>query len=406
MYKLAAECQALGIKLAKKFQVLSHLEAIHCNSIQGTVHKMLTMVRSACEAAYVAVIQDKVPDDKREATTHHLHSEANVAWKEMHKVMYNHQLHYDGQLATFLVDAETALNNMRGEVWDTMCALAESDSMMYEACLGLTLQVLNLLLQIPIDISFHMQIPLTITYCPESSIYRKWCPEQGGISPLHKEIRASCTLSKVLGRVTHQPSESAGRPPLPLPRTTLWVLVGHRALDIELVARLRVSHLHTANDQALGALPVVTTPPIPESPKMVMSLAVSLTPPKVRKATLKKRIMPKQARARSRPQTTNRKHHRVKTSRSASTPRTPPLVLVSSLVSMRTLTPSPTLGRKSRPPGKGSTRTAPGRAVPRKTLVGHCPHRKNHQLTRCFVMKLGRKCSCLTRASMLGVATK
>ena len=28
---------------------------------------------------------------------------------------------------------------------------------------------------------------------------------------------ASCTLSKVLGRVTHQPSESAGRPPSPAP---------------------------------------------------------------------------------------------------------------------------------------------------------------------------------------------
>ena len=43
MYKLAAECQALGIKLAKKFQVLSSLEAIHHNSIQGTMHDMLTM---------------------------------------------------------------------------------------------------------------------------------------------------------------------------------------------------------------------------------------------------------------------------------------------------------------------------------------------------------------------------
>ena len=62
-----------------------------------------------------------------------------------------------------------------------------------------------------------MQIPLTIAYCLESSVYRKWHPEQGGVSPLCKEIRVSHTLSKVLGRVTHQPSESAGGPPSPAP---------------------------------------------------------------------------------------------------------------------------------------------------------------------------------------------
>ena len=87
---------------------------------------------------------------------------------------------------------------------------------MFDACLGLALQVLNLLPQIPIDILFHTQIPFTIACCPESSVYRKWCPEQGGILPLCKEIRASSTLSKVLGGVTHQPSESAGGgPPSP-----------------------------------------------------------------------------------------------------------------------------------------------------------------------------------------------
>ena len=112
MYKLATECQALGIKLAKKFQVLSGLEAIHHNSIQGMAHEMLTMGQSAQEAAYFAIIWDRVPDNKHKATTHHLCSEADVAWKEM----YNHQLHYDGQLATFLMDAEMALNDMHGEV--------------------------------------------------------------------------------------------------------------------------------------------------------------------------------------------------------------------------------------------------------------------------------------------------
>ena len=175
--------------------------------------EMLTLRCSAREAAYFAIIWDRVPDDKCEATTRHLHSEADVAWKEMHEVMYNHQLHYDGQLATFLVDAETALSDMLGKVWDPICTLAESEGITFDACLGLALQVLNLLPQIPINISFHTQIPLTIAYCLESSIYRKWHPEQGGILPLCKEIRASHTLSKVLGGVTHQPSESMGRPP-------------------------------------------------------------------------------------------------------------------------------------------------------------------------------------------------
>ena len=66
--------------------------------------------------------------------------------------MYNHQLQYDGWLATFLAEAETVLNNMRGKVWAVVCALAENEGITFDACLGIVLQVLNLLLQIPIDI--------------------------------------------------------------------------------------------------------------------------------------------------------------------------------------------------------------------------------------------------------------
>ena len=155
----------------------------------------------------------KSPEAECEAMTHHLHSEADAVWKEMHKVMYNHQLQYNWQLSTFLTDTETTLNNMRSEIWAAIHALAENEGITFDACLGLTLQVLNLLLQIPIDISFQTQIPLTIAYCPESSVYRRWHPEQGGVSPLCKEVRASHTLSKVLGGVTHQPSEGVDHPP-------------------------------------------------------------------------------------------------------------------------------------------------------------------------------------------------
>ena len=139
LYKLAAECQALGVKLTKKFQVLLGLEAMHHNSIQGMVHEMLTLGHSALEAAYFAIIQDRVPDDECEATTHCLCSEANVAWKEIREVMYNHQLCYDGQLATFLTDAKTALSDMWGEVWDAIHTLAESEGIMFNACLHLAL---------------------------------------------------------------------------------------------------------------------------------------------------------------------------------------------------------------------------------------------------------------------------
>ena len=47
IFGLASECQALGIRLAKDFQVLSRLEAIHRNSVQGMAHETLTLGRSA-----------------------------------------------------------------------------------------------------------------------------------------------------------------------------------------------------------------------------------------------------------------------------------------------------------------------------------------------------------------------
>ena len=113
IFKLVAECQVLSIKLAKQFQVLSGLEAMHCNSIQGTAHETLTLGCLAREATYSAILWDKVSEAEREAMTHCLYFEADAAWKEMHEVMYNHQTHYNRQLSAFLTDMETTLNNMR-----------------------------------------------------------------------------------------------------------------------------------------------------------------------------------------------------------------------------------------------------------------------------------------------------
>ena len=116
IFSLASECQVLGVKLAKDFQVLSELEAIHCNSIQGMAHETLTLGHSAWEATYMAILQDDITEAECEAMTRHLHSEADAAWKKMHEVMYNHQLEYDRWLFDFLKEAETMLANMRDQI--------------------------------------------------------------------------------------------------------------------------------------------------------------------------------------------------------------------------------------------------------------------------------------------------
>ena len=62
IFGLVSECQALSIKLAKDFQMLSGLEAIHRNSVQGMVHETLTLGHSAREAAYVAILRDDITE--------------------------------------------------------------------------------------------------------------------------------------------------------------------------------------------------------------------------------------------------------------------------------------------------------------------------------------------------------
>ena len=197
IFSLASKCQALDVRLAKDFQVLSGLEAIHRNSVQGMVHEMLTLGCSAWEATYAAILWDNIMEAEHEAMTCHLHSEADATWKKMHEVMYSHQLEYDQWLANFLKEAETMLANMRDQIWTTIHTLMESKGMTFKDCLS------------------QMQIPLIIAYCPESSVYRRWHSEQGRVSPFCKEVRASWTLTKVFGRVTHQGSKGMDRPPSP-----------------------------------------------------------------------------------------------------------------------------------------------------------------------------------------------
>ena len=191
LFGLVSECQALGIRFAKDFQMLSGLEAIHRNSVQGTVHEMLTLGCSACKATYAALLCENITDAEREAMTCHLHSEADVAWKKMHELMYNHQLEYERWLSNFLKEVEATLANMRDQIWTAIHTLADGEGMTFEDCLKLSLCILPLLLHVPVDVSYKTQIPLIIAYCPESSIYRRWDADHGRVSPFCKEVQAS-----------------------------------------------------------------------------------------------------------------------------------------------------------------------------------------------------------------------
>ena len=178
-------------------------------------HETLTLGHSAQEATYTAILRDNITDAEHEAMIRCLHSEADAAWKQMHEVMYNHQLEYNQWLSNFLKEAEAMLANMRDQIWTAVCALAEGEGMTSKDCLNLALHILPLLPQIPVDISYKMQIPLIITYCPESSVYRRWHAKHGGVSPFCKEVRASQTLTKVLGGMHHQNSERVDHAPSP-----------------------------------------------------------------------------------------------------------------------------------------------------------------------------------------------
>ena len=108
------------------------------------------------------------------------------------------------------------LANMRDQIWTAAHALAESEGVTFEHWLSLVLHIFPLLPQIPMDVSYKTQIPLTIACCPESSVYRRWHPKHGGVSPFRKEVRASRTLTKVLGSMHCQDSEGADRAPSPI----------------------------------------------------------------------------------------------------------------------------------------------------------------------------------------------
>ena len=143
--------------------------------------------------------------------------------------------------------------------------------MTFEDCLNLTLRILPLLLQVSVDISYKMQIPLIIAYCPESSIYRRWHTGHGRVSSFHKEVRASRTLTKVLGSIHHQIAREWTTPRLPPSPKALWDQTGCEAPELGHVPIPKVSPRTTAVDQVLpapGPLKMTLNPPVGPSPPM------------------------------------------------------------------------------------------------------------------------------------------
>ena len=92
IFYLVAECQALGTELAKQFQTLCGLEVMHHAVAQATVHETINVGWMAKNTAYSILPDDQALDKKCEETLQQLHTEADQAWKDTNKLVFNHQL--------------------------------------------------------------------------------------------------------------------------------------------------------------------------------------------------------------------------------------------------------------------------------------------------------------------------
>ena len=71
--------QAMGTQLAKEFQQLSGLEAMHHATAQATAHETINRGHVERGAAYNILMHANAPDKKWEKTLWKLHREANQA---------------------------------------------------------------------------------------------------------------------------------------------------------------------------------------------------------------------------------------------------------------------------------------------------------------------------------------
>ena len=89
IYQLATECQALGVELAKQFQNLSELEAVHHAVAQATAHETINARCMAHNAAFSAFVTNQ-PDRDCKEFLRQFCAEADQAWKDMNNVIFSH----------------------------------------------------------------------------------------------------------------------------------------------------------------------------------------------------------------------------------------------------------------------------------------------------------------------------
>ena len=81
IFHLGAKCQAMGTQLAKQFQMLSGLKAMHRAMAQATAHKTINQGWVERSAAYNILLSANASDKKCKRTLQKLHKEADQAWK-------------------------------------------------------------------------------------------------------------------------------------------------------------------------------------------------------------------------------------------------------------------------------------------------------------------------------------
>ena len=152
----------------------------------------------ACNMAFSLPTGADINAAVLEKTRQQICAKADKAFKDTHELVYNHQLHYNGQLVAFIGDTERTFQEKWGEIWECVHQLMDIESVSHNACLGMALQVLDKLLIIPIDLTSSTQIPMVMGYCPKSCIYQTWHADQGGTFPPKEKFKASHILSKKL----------------------------------------------------------------------------------------------------------------------------------------------------------------------------------------------------------------
>ena len=115
IYQFAVKCQALGSELAKQFQNLSRLEAVHCTAAQAAAHETINAGHMARSATF-GVATATQTDQEHESTLCRLRIEANQAWRDANEVIFSHLLKYDSQLAAFISAAEGTLQAKCDEI--------------------------------------------------------------------------------------------------------------------------------------------------------------------------------------------------------------------------------------------------------------------------------------------------